>query len=139
MKTIRIMLAAFAVIALGATFAAGCWLGVGPWDHEGEVVLRWTIDGRSNPDACARIGAARVAIRAVDAWGDADAFARPECTDFEEVLSLDSGRYHAELTMVDDDGRPVTPTLRTETFRIAGSRPRLVLEVDFSSGRVSAR
>ena len=120
-----------ALAAIVAVVALGCALDVGPWDHEGTATISWTLRGRSDATRCADVGARHVEVRTIDAWGDEQAYAFPRCTAMRTDVTIERGWYHAELTLVDVDGRAISSTRRTDEFYVAQHRVIAVDAVDF--------
>jgi hypothetical protein len=111
-------------LLVGALVIGGCWMELA--HRTGYATLRWTIGGRAEANDCARYGAVRVEIRAVDEWGDVHASAEPRCDAFEATLELEEGLYHAELALIDDRGLNVSNTVSTGGLRVVHHRSTVV-------------
>ena len=101
-------------LAIAAAAALqGCYVDHYYHDHfydYGTATLGWTIGGRADPMECTRHGAAyvHVVLRHDDDGIEADDLV--VCTRLAIAYALHPGVYTAQLTMVDANHAPVSPT-----------------------------
>jgi hypothetical protein len=127
----RLLLLVASMLILGGLVAGGCWLDVGPWHHTGYATLQWTIERSRDLNACARRKADRMEIRIIDSRGRTETHWTARCDLFEDTVLLDTGWYHADLTLIDTSGQNVSSALSTESFRVVHHASTLVAAVDF--------
>jgi hypothetical protein len=129
-RTFRLIVLATSTIATAAIFASGC-VAEEPTSHEGgHGTIAWTIEGQPTSTACSRFGADEVEVRILDASNKMRSSAIVPCRDSHEVLTLDTGSYHAELILLDDSGRPISLVVATKAFRV-DTGTSVVAAVDF--------
>lgn len=103
------------LLATAAIAAAlcGCIVVTEPEPSIGTLTARWTIEGSTDPVACAAHGAqwTRLVVTAGD--GAPEATLTPACTAFASSVGLYAGWHQVALTMLDATGRPVSTTVTT--------------------------
>ena len=119
-------------LALGTFVAVGSWFGAGPGD-QGEVTVRWTVNGSNDSVACKRGGGLRVELRRIDARGRADVVKRLQCEEFSDRVQWDEGWYQAELRLLDEADHLVAQVATTGPFDVRRAR-QAILSVDFPRG-----
>jgi hypothetical protein len=113
---VKRLLVAASLAVLSGLLAVGCWLEV--WNWHGEAIVRWRIEGRVDPAACAEHGVEQVEVRALDAHGQTSATITARCDVFLATAWLDPGWYTAELTPRGAQGAPLARPRRTSTFHV---------------------
>lgn len=130
----------FLAAALAAgTVLSGCALSVEPFPPPvvgssiGTVTVNWLVQGRSDPAACAEVGATRMEVVVYDANGRPVARETAWCGDFSLTMPLPEGDYTADATLIDARWNRVTTT---KTLRAIDVIPDtdLAINLDFPSG-----
>ena len=87
-------------------------------ESDGELTVRWSLEGTKDPARCQQLGAAAVDLGIYDASQELDSRLVQPCVTFEVTVELARGEYSAEATLVDDDGKPVSATLTIEDLQV---------------------
>ncbi|MBX3204048.1 MAG: hypothetical protein KF764_03210 [Labilithrix sp.] len=130
-----------AVLGLGAS-ASGCFLDNTEPPQRTVVVeptlpqagatlrLRWSIDGRMDPNECIKAQAANTEVSVVDRSGrEVGAWQQP-CGYFTMDVPLAGGTYSGSAVLLDSAGRPRTTRVVVDTFTLGG-RDVMDVQVDF--------
>ncbi|MBX3264043.1 MAG: hypothetical protein KIS78_21990 [Labilithrix sp.] len=92
--------------------------------------LRWSIDGRSDPNECIKAQAANAEVSVVDRFGrEVGAWQQP-CGYFTMDVPLTGGTYSGSAALLDSAGRPRTTRVTVDTFTL-GERDVIDVQVDF--------
>ncbi len=101
-----------------------------PPPAQGTLRLRWSIDGRTDPDECIKSLAANAEVSVVDRSGrEVGAWQQP-CRYFTMDVSLIQGNYSGSAVLLDSDGRSRTTRVFIDPFDIRGSDV-IDIQVDF--------
>ncbi len=127
----RVLLPA-CVIGLSST---GCIL-VGhhedvPVPGPGTLSVAWTVKGSASPAACATAGAASLAIDVYDLSGNRVTTDTVACDAFVDFIDLDPDTYSLDVTLLDDQNKSITTTIRVNTTITADTETDI--DVDFPS------
>src|SRR4051794_32131534 len=96
------------------------------------LVVRWTIDGVTDPNACVSSGAAVLEVSVVDPGGREIAAFQGACTDFALSVTLAPGNYAGSALLLDPARNPRTTTVFIDPFTLLGN-DTLDVPVDFPS------
>lgn len=101
------------LLAAGALGASGC-------DDSDVGVVRqgWTIEGRTEPQACAAVNAAQMRMIAIDPFGVVRGAEFAPCTSFSSSLRLVPGTYSIAATFLSAEGRAVSRTVTRDGVSI---------------------
>ena len=119
-----------------AALALGCFIDADEPSGTGDLSLRWTVDKTADPEACffyATDSVAGVDLELVvrDDAGRTVVTEQVPCEEFRTTLTLRSGWYEGEVTMVDPStAAALSTTLPLNDIRIY-SDEELQLDVDF--------
>ncbi|MBX3201399.1 MAG: hypothetical protein KF894_24905 [Labilithrix sp.] len=92
--------------------------------------LRWSIDGRMDPNECIKAQAANTEVSVVDRSGrEVGAWQQP-CGYFTMDVPLAGGTYSGSAVLLDSAGRPRTTRVTVDTFTLGG-RDVIDVQVDF--------
>ena len=92
--------------------------------------LRWSIDGRKDPDECIKAQAANAEVSVVDRTGrEVGAWQQP-CGYFTMDVTLGTGTYSGSAVLLDRSGHPRTTRVNVDSFTLR-TRDVLDIPVDF--------
>jgi len=101
-----------------------------PPPSPGTLRLRWSMDGRMNPDECIKALAANAEVSVVDPSGrEVGAWQQP-CGYFTMDVVLNPGSYSGSAVLLDSAGRPRTTRVTIDPFVIHGADV-IDIQVDF--------
>jgi hypothetical protein len=92
--------------------------GPAPSQSNGTLLLRWTIQGQSDPNQCNATASASIQINVT---GPSGGVFSQVCNAFSTSISLARGDYRASAALVDASGRPRTTYVDIHPFTIYGN------------------
>jgi len=98
-----------------------------PPAQQGTLVLRWTIQGGTDPNQCAM--SASKSIR-ITVEGPSGGVFSQDCAAFSTSISLARGDYRASAALVDANNQPRMATVDIHPFTIYGN-DKLDIPIDF--------
>jgi hypothetical protein len=101
-------------------------------ERTGILTVATTIDGDTNPNACAYWGVDYLELIIYDSFGREFVDAEAPCEDFAVSVELPRGDYSADATLIEASGAPVSVTLPLDALRVTPDT-ELTVEVDFPS------
>jgi len=128
----------FSALAAACAFGSvvACVRADEPSDQEGEsdgeLTVRWSLEGTKDPARCEQLGAAAVDLGIYDASHELDSRLVQPCVTFEVTVELAPGEYSAEATLVDEDGSAISATLTIEDLEV-GADEATETSIDFSA------
>jgi len=96
----------------------------------GTFVLRWTINGSTDPNQCNQAQATTIDINVYSASGASAGQYQQACGAFSTSISLAPGGYTADAALVDANGSARTTRVPVNGFTIRGN-DTLDIDVDF--------
>jgi hypothetical protein len=94
------------------------------------LVVRWTIDGLTDPNQCVSSAAAVLEVSIVDPSGREIAAFQGPCTDFALSITLAPGDYAGSALLLDGAGNPRSTVVVIDPFTLLGN-DTLNVPVDF--------
>lgn len=129
---------------MALSILAGCSTTGGPvptavivaTEPTGTLVVSWTLELRTDADACSANGVSTIRIRLETAsGGDAGTF-EDACTTFSTSVTLAPDTYRASAVMLDMRGARVTSTATVPAFTVLGGDV-IAIPFDFTIARVT--
>lgn len=98
---------------------------------QGTLVLRWTIDDKTDPNECIKSASSELEVSVVDASSGREVGAwRQNCSVFSLSVKLDPGTYTGSAVLLDAAGHPRTTSVTIDSFSLRGN-DTLDVPVDF--------
>lgn len=123
------------VVSMMAFGGSGCIIDAtqtNPPSGQGSVEIDWAINRGRDPSQCAQSVVDAIAIDIYDESGRSVGSYGAVCESFATSITLYSGNYTANATLVDGAGRPRTTTVALEPFTVRRGTI-LQIPIDFSS------
>jgi hypothetical protein len=92
-----------------------------PTSPPSTLVVRWSIGGTTDPNACFATGSDSIVITITDPNGlDVGTFAQA-CIPFSTSITLGAGSYQGFAALLDQNGQPRTTTVGISPFTLLGN------------------
>lgn len=123
---------ALAVVATGCTSPAGNDVVVVQPNEPlaGTLTVDWTLEGSTDPSACALSGTDVIEVSVQDPAGNELAAYQQACASFATSITLGAGDYRATAVLLDQNNVPRTTRIAVAPFPLRGN-DELHVPVDF--------
>lgn len=129
------LVTAFAGLTLCAA-SSGCVIegrDPQPSPSYGTLTTFWTLDSSTDPDVCRYYAVDRIHVVVLDDT-EISVDALPFCEDFGASFDLPSGRYSADVTLLDFDGFAVSDTVVVGVRVVRDTEVRV--DIDFPDSSI---